>query len=100
VRLALGLALVVLLAPAARAGDAASVRGHLMADPSFQDHSLRFLENHDEPRAAAIFPFAQHCAAAVVTIENRTEIERSSNRSFRTFIFSSLECAKFTHLLG
>src|SRR5258706_3106825 len=40
------------------------------------------------------------CAAAVVTIENRTEIERSSNRSFRTFIFSSLVCAKVTHLLG
>ena len=27
-----------------------------VADRAFQDHSLRFLENHDEPRAAATFP--------------------------------------------
>ena len=35
---------------------ATPVREHLMADPAFQDHSMRFLENHDEPRAAATFP--------------------------------------------
>ena len=29
------------------------VREHLCADPDYQDHMARFLENHDEPRAAA-----------------------------------------------
>jgi hypothetical protein len=48
-----------------RAGDARSVREHLMAHADFQEHSLRFLENHDEPRAAAVFgPKLQ--AAAVI----------------------------------
>jgi hypothetical protein len=32
------------------------VRGHLHAAPDFQRASARFLENHDEPRAAAVFP--------------------------------------------
>ena len=49
------------------AGAAGPVRGHLQADAGFQDRSLRFLENHDEPRAAAAFPGEQHQAAAVVT---------------------------------
>ena len=47
---------------------ATPVREHLMADPAFQDHSMRFLENHDEPRAAATFPVAVHKAAAVVAL--------------------------------
>ena len=34
--------------------DAAGVRGHLCADAEFQHRSVRFLENHDEPRAAAV----------------------------------------------
>jgi hypothetical protein len=50
-----------------RAGAAVPVRQHLMAVPSFQDHSLRFLENHDEPRAAEVFPGPVHRAAAVIT---------------------------------
>jgi len=50
-----------------RAGDGAAVRGHLLADPEYQRRSARFLENHDEPRAAAVFPTAMHRAAAVVT---------------------------------
>jgi glycosidase len=49
------------------AGVATPVRQHLMAVPAFQDRSLRFLENHDEPRAAATFPPAKHRAAAVIT---------------------------------
>jgi Alpha amylase, catalytic domain len=49
-----------------RSGYARAVREHLMAEPDFQNHSLRFLENHDEPRAAAVFrPELQ--AAAVIT---------------------------------
>ncbi|MCD4534268.1 hypothetical protein LRP67_09265 [Nocardioides sp. cx-169] len=51
-----------------RSGDAAAVRGHLAADADFQARSARFLENHDEPRAAATFRDpAVHRAAAVVT---------------------------------
>ena len=42
------------------------VREHLMAQPDFQNHSLRFMENHDEPRAAAVFG-ANLRAAAVIT---------------------------------
>jgi len=45
---------------------AESVRLHLCADAAYQDHLLRFLENHDEPRAAAAFPPAKERAAAVV----------------------------------
>jgi len=43
-----------------------SVRGHLQADPSYQQGLIRFIENHDEPRAAASFAPAQERAAAVV----------------------------------
>lgn len=46
---------------------AESVRQHLCADPMYQDRLLRFLENHDEPRAAATFSPAKERAAAVVT---------------------------------
>jgi glycosidase len=51
-----------------RSWDAAAVRGHLRADPDFQRRSARFLENHDEPRAADTFAdLAGHEAAAVLT---------------------------------
>jgi Alpha amylase, catalytic domain len=43
------------------------VREHLCADIDYQDKLARFLENHDEPRAAATFPPAVHAAAAVLT---------------------------------
>ena len=48
-------------------GDAQAVREHLWATPEYQEHSARFLENHDEPRAAATFAPEQHRAAALVT---------------------------------
>ena len=48
-------------------GDARKVREHLGADRVFQERSARFLENHDEPRAAATFAPNKHRAAAVVT---------------------------------
>jgi hypothetical protein len=53
------------------AQSATPVREHLMAEGLFQDRSLRFLENHDEPRAAAAFPPAVHRAAAVITLTAR-----------------------------
>ena len=48
--------------------DAAGVRGHLHADPEYQRRSARFLENHDEPRAAAVFPPPVSQAAATIAL--------------------------------
>jgi len=42
-------------------------RDHLRAGLDYQDKLARFLENHDEPRAAAAFPSQVHKAAAVIT---------------------------------
>ena len=47
--------------------NAQAVREHLRAELNFQKKSARFLENHDEPRAALIFPPEVHQAAAVIT---------------------------------
>jgi hypothetical protein len=44
---------------------AESVRLHLCADQAYQDKLVRFIENHDEPRAAEAFPPAKERAAAV-----------------------------------
>jgi len=48
-------------------GDAGAIRAHLGAGLDYQDRLARFLENHDEPRAAASFPWPKHQAAAIVT---------------------------------
>ena len=48
-------------------GHARPVRQHLHADLEFQRKLARFLENHDEPRAAATFDPRIHPAAAVTT---------------------------------
>jgi len=50
-----------------REGHARPVREHFHAGPDYQNKLARFLENHDEPRAAATFPVDQHKAAAVIT---------------------------------
>jgi hypothetical protein len=50
-----------------REGKALPVREHFLADLNYQNHSARFLENHDEPRAAATFSLATHKAAAVLS---------------------------------
>lgn len=50
-----------------RERNASGIRDHLVADLEFQNKLARFLENHDEPRAAAVFPLGMHRAAAVVT---------------------------------
>lgn len=47
--------------------NAETVRLHLCADLAYQEKLLRFLENHDEPRAAATFAPAKERAAAVAT---------------------------------
>jgi glycosidase len=50
-----------------RDGHAGPIRGHLLAGLDHQDKLARFLENHDEPRAAAEFAWPQHQAAAIIT---------------------------------
>jgi glycosidase len=49
-------------------GETESIRQHLQGDPGYQRRLVRFLENHDEPRAAATFPPEKHRAAAVVSM--------------------------------
>jgi hypothetical protein len=50
-----------------RDGHAKPVREHFHAGLDYQDKLARFLENHDEPRAAATFSSGVHEAAAVIT---------------------------------
>jgi glycosidase len=50
-----------------RDGDVRPIRDHLLADLDYQDKLARFLENHDEPRAASEFSWPQHQAAAIIT---------------------------------
>ena len=61
---------------------AESVRGHLQADAGYQERLIRFIENHDEPRAAATFGPAQARAAAVVmsTLAGRAPLPRRPAR--------------------
>jgi hypothetical protein len=47
-------------------GTAEDLRLHLLADAGYQGRLLRFIENHDEPRAAAVFPFHKELAAALI----------------------------------
>ena len=46
--------------------DAESVHAHLTAGLDYQDRLVRFIENHDEPRAAATFSEPKEHAAAIV----------------------------------
>ena len=51
------------------------MRGHLDAALDYQRHLVRFLENHDEPRAAATFaprPRYQALAVAIATLPGMT----------------------------
>jgi hypothetical protein len=43
--------------------NAESVRLHLLADSAYQNRLIRFIENHDEPRAAREFSWPKHRAA-------------------------------------
>ena len=54
--------------------DAAAVRMHLAAGPDYQRRLIRFIENHDEPRAAAALPDGRDRAAAtaVATLPGAT----------------------------
>ena len=50
-----------------REGHARPVREHLHAGLDYQGKLARFMENHDEPRAAATFARPMHEAAAIIT---------------------------------
>ena len=50
-----------------REGHTRPIREHFQAGMEYQNKLIRFLENHDEPRAAAIFSPETHEAAAVLT---------------------------------
>jgi len=47
-------------------GCAEHIRLHLTAEPGYQQKLLRFIENHDEPRAATVFSTREHAAAVVM----------------------------------
>jgi hypothetical protein len=49
-------------------GDPAQVLGHLHADLGYQRRLVRFLENHDEPRAAHTFPPRERQKAYAVAV--------------------------------
>lgn len=49
-------------------GPAESVRGHLQAAVDYQEKLLRFIENHDEPRAASQFEPSKHKAVALAAL--------------------------------
>jgi len=47
---------------------AESLRDHVRADLDWQSRLVRFLENHDEPRSASIFPLPRLRAAAIALL--------------------------------
>lgn len=51
-------------------GDVSLIRQHLQADTDYQSKLIRFIENHDEPRAASVFQSDKRKAAflAVATL--------------------------------
>jgi len=51
-----------------RSRDAEGVRAHLRADPAFQSRLCRFVENHDEERAAEAFGLTGSFAAAAIAL--------------------------------
>lgn len=48
--------------------DSNGLQAHLQADPFYQDHLVRFIENHDERRAAVVFPRQARRAAALAAL--------------------------------
>jgi hypothetical protein len=48
-------------------GSVGGIKRHLQQPIGHQQQLLRFIENHDEPRAAVSFSYEKHLAAAVIT---------------------------------
>jgi hypothetical protein len=51
-----------------RGGEAEAIRGHLRADMAYQERLVRFVENHDEPRARTEFGAERAQAATVLAL--------------------------------
>ncbi len=67
--------------------DAEAVRGHLQADSAYQERLLRFIENHDEPRAAPTFgPRARAAAVVMSTIPGARLYHDGQLDGYRTHI--------------
>jgi hypothetical protein len=67
--------------------DASAVRGHLLADLGYQERLLRFIENHDEPRAAATFgPRARAAAVVMSTVPGARLFHDGQLDGFRTHV--------------
>jgi len=49
-------------------GSTENIRLHICAEPAYQERLVRFIENHDEPRAAATFPDGKGRAAVVAIL--------------------------------
>jgi glycosidase len=96
-----------------RDGHAGAVRGHLRAELDYQHHLARFLENHDEPRAAATFALEVHRPASLAAFltPGLRFLHQGQREGFRTHISphlcrgpaeaTDLELASwYDHLLG
>ena len=63
------------------------MRGHLRADPDYQRRLVRFIENHDEPRAATAFgPRARAAAVVMSTIPGARLYHDGQLDGYRTHI--------------
>jgi hypothetical protein len=71
-----------------RDGHAGAVRDHLRAPADVQHRMARFLENHDEPRAAATFRAELHRPASLVTFltPGLRFLHQGQREGFRTHI--------------
>lgn len=67
---------------------AGPVRDHLRADLDYQHRSARFLENHDEPRAATTFAPEVHRPASLVTFltPGLRFLHQGQHEGFRTHV--------------
>jgi hypothetical protein len=65
-----------------------SLRRHLGADAAYQQRLIRFVENHDEPRAVVAFGSAKSRAAAVVmsTLQGARLFHDGQLEGFRTHV--------------
>jgi hypothetical protein len=65
-------------------GSAEEVRAHLSADLEYQNKLVRFIENHDEPRAAAAFEKRSRVAAMLaLTLPGARLIYQGQTRGYR-----------------
>jgi glycosidase len=69
-------------------GHAGAVRDHLRAELDYQHHLARFLENHDEPRAATTFALEVHRPASLAAFltPGLRFLHQGQREGFRTHI--------------